>query len=221
MSKRVDLKKPRTKPSLVRRIKPEIKKCGTLKQILAWTRKNTTLNTELQRHHSYNLYLTLLGFRPAFLTTIGFDVEKFARDFSVKFKRGPYFDIVGTNFSYVINPAEFSRLEPLFDELERTYVDDEKKMKRRYKRRVDIIGTILGFEGCLGDSPGPNTYAISFFVTPKNKLTEKSEVFSYLCGKKHIESSAVSALQLITNATPYFKSCKLVLGFEILYPYEP
>lgn len=196
-----------------------MKKNITLGPILSWMKKNTDFDKELQRHHSYNLYLTLLGFRPAFLTAVGFDAEKFARDFNAKSKRGPYFDGVGTNFSYVINSAIFSKIEPLFDELERTYVDDEKKMKKRYKKRVKLIGTILGFEGCLGDSPGSTTYGIMFFVTPKEDFNQKTEVFSYLCKKSHIESSVVSAVHLITEATPYFKSNKLTLGFEILYPY--
>ena len=159
-----------------------------LNKIEKWVKRNHPyFEEEIVKHHTYNLYLTLTGFRPAFLTAHNFKARKFGKDFNVPVKIGPYFDIPGRDFSYIINPKHCKKLEPLFEELQKSYEDDELKLQN--KRRIKIIGTILGFGNCVGDSVGPTTYGIFFHIAPKKRMNEKTEVFSYLCRKKMILKS--------------------------------
>ena len=123
-------------------------------RIDVWLKRNApkTFDDETYRSHLFNLYLTVVGFRQAFMPAGGMDaaLKRFARDFNLIYKHGPYFDIVGEH-TFLVNPKYASRLEPLFRSLERTYSSNEKVMEQRFRQRSRLIGKILGYH-CLGEN---------------------------------------------------------------------
>lgn len=163
--------------------------------------------------------MTILGIRPAFLAATGFRAKQFAKDFGVDYKIGPYFDAIGRDHAYVINPTNSKRFEPLFHQLEQTYSDDEAVMQRRERQRARLIGQILGFDDCLASTVGPTTYSINVFVESDDFRT-RTEVYSWLCSAECIDRSVLSTLDLITAAKKHFKPCGLMIGFAVSYPYE-
>lgn len=192
-----------------------------LEHILSWVKKQSPSwqDEEGRRHDAYNLFLVVLGLRPAWLASSAIDSVAFSKKFGTVAKIGPYFDVPGKNFAYIINPLHAKRLEPLFQQLEDTYSDDEKLMKRRLNSRYRLIGQILGFPDCVGDKiVASKTYAVTVTVQTL-KFQNKTDVFTWLCSSKNIEKSTLSALRLITNAKPHFASNDLKVGFDIVYPY--
>lgn len=134
-------------------------------------------------------------------------------------KIGPYFDVIGRDHAYIVSPEHIDRLEPLFKQLERSYTDDESKFEQRAKTRVPLIGKILGFDDCAGDSYGPDTFAVEIWVS--KDLSEKTETFGYICNSNNINRSLQSATKLVREATPYLEPCGLQIGFTVVYPWNP
>ncbi len=192
-----------------------------LNRIERWVKRNhSDFDNEIIKHHTYNLFLTLVGFRPAFLSGKTFKAKQFGKEFNVPIKIGPYFDIPGRDYSYIVNPTYIKQFEPLFLELEKSYDDDEFVLNKRYNRRSKIIGTILGFGNCIGDSVGPTTYGITFMISPKIRMNERIEVFSYLCNKRNLQKSIKSAINIITKSKRVLSHSHLVMSFEVSYPYD-
>lgn len=180
-------------------------------------RSNVEGSDYLRKTTLYNLYFTVLGFRPAYLGNFDAkNAQQFARDFGVQAKVGPYFDVVGRDYSYIVNPKHSRRFAPLFRKLEETYSDDEEEMEAQVNQRAKLIGTILGFDVCLWSpgQKGPN-YGIAFYARPKQNPEERVEIFAYSCSANNIDRAVDSAVQLITKAMPYVDPCGLVLSFEV------
>lgn len=175
------------------------------------------LDEYTRKHHTYNLYLTVLGFRPAFLASDNFNAiaAKFASDFNLGIKRGPYFDDDQEDVVYIINPKNSRRFEPLFQELKATFSKDEKIMAANFRSRQKLIGIILGFDQCNNDDYAEQSYSIDFWVVHEEDPDKRMDVFSYTCHPNNIEKSLISAMNLITKARKYFDPCELILSFEV------
>lgn len=190
-----------------------------LNKVEKWVNTNMPeLESDIKRHHTYNFFMTILGLRPAFLVGKDRKVKSFSKDFDVVAKVGPYFDIKGKDWVYVVNKKYAKKFEPLFQKLENSYVDSEKLLEKRVKYRSKIIGEILGFGQCIGSGQGPTTYGIEVFVSPKDFSFEQ-EVYSFLCETPKIHSTLEAMTQLITDAKQYFDPCGLRLGFKVQYPW--
>lgn len=193
--------------------KAVLRKPCLLMKMQNWFKKNAPdLDDYTRKHELYNLFLTSLDLRPAFLSSGRFDMKKFASDFNLAVKTGPYFDDDQAKVTYFINRKHSRRFEPLFKELRETYKD---KKVANFRRRQKLIGVILGFDKCPIDYKSTHSYGIDYWVASKDKPEERTDVFALSCSSKHINQAVVSAVQLITKATPYFDPYNLILGFEV------
>ena len=174
-----------------------------------------------RKHTLYNLYFTVVGWRPAYIGLDAKSARKFARDFNVVAKVGPYFDEVGRDYAYIVNPKNSRRFEPLFRELEKTYSDDlyndelyDEGKQVVMDQRTSLIGKILGFESCPPNYSDVYSYGVVFYAK-STRDNNRTEIFAYTCSPKNINTAVDSALKLIAKASPVLSKCGLSLSFEV------
>jgi len=161
----------------------------------------------------YNLYMVSVGFRKAILLG-GFDQAKFAKDFGLISVTGPYFDIVGRDFTYVVHPKYMKSLQPLFAELKNTYSDNEKVMERRRIERAKIIGEILGYP-CLGDvKRNKRAYGIVLDIHSENDDTkQRGLLYHILCHENNLSEAML--FDELKRSEKFLKPLKLKMSFSV------
>jgi hypothetical protein len=102
-----------------------------------------------------NLFMTVVGWRHAYLAGIGEttvmgsvdDMYAFAEKFGLLVMRGPYFDDVleiHVPYLYVVHPKSMKERLPWFAELAESAVS-KKVFEKNFSRRQFLIGKILGY----------------------------------------------------------------------------
>lgn len=187
------------------------------RRIEQWLKKHAPeyWDDELTRTELFNLYLTTLGVRKAFMTALGDKTERFARDFGLVAKRGPYFDIVGKDFTFLVNPKHADELEPLFQKLKQTYSPSDRVMRAREKQRSRTIGKILGYQ-CLGQNVTKETvYFLQFKVADKKHQQPDTFLFGYLCNLERHKLPINAALALVQETEPLLAPLGYQLEFTV------